>query len=92
MDGVNILRLIGGYFLKMKTKEVTKMTIGENVKMLRERKGMTQRELGEKLLVTPTMITNIERDKKMPSLQLTAHLALVLDCTPNEITGFQKIS
>lgn len=56
------------------------MEIGENVAVLRNRKGMTQRELAEALNVTHGMIAQIERGTKCLTMQLAAKMAVVLEC------------
>ena len=56
------------------------MEIGENVAILRNRQGMTQRDLAEALNVTPSMIAQIERGTKCLTMQLAAKMAVVLEC------------
>ncbi len=61
------------------------MILGENVKRLREKNNMSQRQLASKLLVSNTAISNIEQDKTSPSLQLAVNIANVLGCTVDEL-------
>lgn len=73
-----------------------KLTLGQKIRDLRIRKGLTQSELSEGL-VTPSMISQIESDKANPSHQLLAQIAEKLD-TPIEYfltdveTQLEKVS
>lgn len=57
----------------------------ERMKALREAAGMTQAELGEKVLVTHNMICQIEKGRKEPSLTLLKVIAAALGVTPAEL-------
>ncbi|MCI9354090.1 MAG: helix-turn-helix transcriptional regulator [Firmicutes bacterium] len=59
--------------------------MGENVKKFRKKANMSQRELATKVLVSNTVISNIEQDKTSPSLQLTVFIADVLGCTVDDL-------
>lgn len=59
-----------------------KQSLGQKIKDLRVRKGLTQSELSEGL-VTPSMISQIESDKANPSHQLLSQIAEKLE-TPIE--------
>lgn len=59
-----------------------KLTLGQKIRELRIRKGLTQSELSEGL-VTPSMISQIESDKANPSHQLLQSIAEKLE-TPIE--------
>jgi tetratricopeptide (TPR) repeat protein len=59
-----------------------KLTLGQKIRELRIRKGLTQSELSEGL-VTPSMISQIESDKANPSHQLLSSIAEKLE-TPIE--------
>ena len=52
------------------------MILGENVKKFRKK---------AKVLVSNTVISNIEQDKTSPSLQLTVFIADVLGCTVDDL-------
>lgn len=56
------------------------MSIGENIKRLREDKKYTQKELAEAVNVTPSMINQIERGTKTLTVPLGCELAKVLGC------------
>ncbi len=61
------------------------MILGENVKKLRKKANMSQRELATKVFVSNTVISNIEQDKTLPSLQLVAYIANALGCTVDDL-------
>lgn len=69
------------------------MNIGEKIKYLREKKGYTLEELGEKIGVGKStvrkwengMIKNMRRDK-------ISKLAEVLDCSPLYLLGYDETS
>lgn len=68
-------------------KEVEKMSIGENIKRLRESKNYTQKELAEAVNVTQSMINQIERGTKTLTVPLGCELAKVLDCDLADLTA-----
>lgn len=55
-------------------------TVGNNIRNLRERKGLTQYELAERAGVTQSHISLCENGAKMPSVKLCQRLAAVFDC------------
>ena len=57
------------------------MSIGENIKRLREERNMTQRELAMEVGVTHPMICQIERGSKVPSMPLGSQIAQALNCS-----------
>ena len=52
-----------------------KMSIGENIKQLRERKGITQRQVAGDLFISVQMLCAIETRIKQPSLMVALALA-----------------
>ena len=53
--------------------------MGDRIKEVRRRLNLTQEQLAEKLDITVTYISEIERSLKMPSLQVFIKLIEVLD-------------
>lgn len=51
------------------------MSVGENIARMRENKGITQMELAEAIGVTQSMIGQIERGTKLPSVILANVIA-----------------
>ena len=56
------------------------MSIGANIKARRLQLQMTQKELAEKVMVDQSMICQIERGTKVPTLPLSLEIANVLSC------------
>ena len=63
------------------------MTIGERIRQRREALGYLQCELAEMVQVDPSMICQIERGSKIPTLALGRQLADVLHCSLDELAG-----
>ena len=63
------------------------MNVGAVIKEKRLSLNMTQKELAEKVNVDQSMICQIERGTKSPSLPLAAEIAQVLDCDIRELVG-----
>lgn len=56
------------------------MSIGENIKQLRTEKHLTQKELAERTGVNQSMIAQIERGSKVPTMPLGKEIADALKC------------
>ncbi len=56
------------------------MNVGKNIRDLRERRGITQVQLAERVGITQAMLCQIERGTKNPSLQVGAEIAKNLSC------------
>ena len=61
--------------------------IGDNIRLRREAKGMTQLELANRCGVSDAMVCFYERGQRMPSLPTAAALADALGCTVDELLG-----
>lgn len=61
------------------------MQIGENIRELRIKKGLSQTELAQQIGVGQSMIGHIERGAKIPSLIVALDLAKALGCTVEEM-------
>ena len=61
------------------------MSVGENIRELRKKKGMTQDVLAKKVYVVPSMICMIERGTKAPSLQLGKAIADALGVSVEDL-------
>ena len=66
------------------------MTIGSNIRSLRERKGLTQCELAERAGVTQVYISYCENGRKEPSMQLCRKLASVFGCPISAIVDTEE--
>ena len=61
------------------------MSIGEKVKMLRKRSGLTQSELGQKVGVSYGQICMIERGTRALSLAVAKDMAVVFECKVEDL-------
>lgn len=66
------------------------MTIGSNIRSLRERKGLTQYELAERAGVTQAHISRCENNCKTPTFKLILKIAAVLGCEINDIIDMDE--
>ena len=63
------------------------MQIGEQIRTLRKKQGLTQAALAERLYVTPQAVSQWERDITIPDTDKLADIATVLHTTVNKLTG-----
>lgn len=61
--------------------------LGKKVKLLRERKNMTQTQLAQRLGVTQEYVSLMERGVKYPGLRLGVALAKVLGTTAEQLVA-----
>lgn len=59
--------------------------IGENIREIRKLKGMTQKELGNKLGISQSAINQFENNKTAPKLQTIEKLAIALEVSMYDI-------
>lgn len=65
------------------------MSIGTNVRILRERANITQEELSKKMGITQSMLSQIEKDIKALSLIRAKDMAEILGCSVEDILAEQ---
>ena len=61
------------------------MSIGENIKEMRQRKDWTQREFAEKVGINQSMVAQIERGTKTLTVPLGKQIAEVFGCTLDDL-------
>ena len=61
------------------------MVNGKRLKTLREAAGMSTTQLGEAVGVTQSMIANMEREFKTPSVEVLVRIAELLGVTLDEL-------
>lgn len=66
-------------------------TISKNLKRLRNRNGITQQELADKLFVTRQCISRWEQGKTLPDINNIERIAVVLDCSINDLVDDNSI-
>lgn len=59
--------------------------IGKNIKLLRQRKNLTQEELADKLFVTRQTVSNYENGKTRPDVEMILRIAQVLEVDANAV-------
>lgn len=59
--------------------------IGKNIRVLREKKGMTQEALAEALFVTRQTVSNYETGRSRPDLDMLVKIAQVLEADVNQV-------
>lgn len=64
-----------------------KMTVGENIRKIRKEKGLTQKQLGERLNMTQSAIGQFEKAKTSPKLETVEKIAHALDVHAAELMG-----
>lgn len=62
------------------------MSIGENIKNRRMKKGYTQEQMAVAIGVGRSMIAQIERGTRIPNLVLGKEIAKTLGCTIDQLT------
>lgn len=61
------------------------MSVGMNIREMRRMLEMTQKELAEKVSVDQSMICQIERGTKIPTILLANEIAQVLGCSLKDL-------
>ena len=61
------------------------MSVGDNIRRLRESKNITQAYLAEQAGITQAMLCQIERGTKNPSLQVGREIAHLLNCSVDDL-------
>lgn len=64
--------------------------LSQNIKQLRTSKGMTQKELAEKLHVTPQAVSRWENGEVEPSVSTIGEMADIFEVTADEIIGGKR--
>lgn len=60
-------------------------TLGEQLKALRVKKGMTQEQLAQKLNTTKAAISRYEKNQRQPRLEQISEIAQILGANPDEL-------
>lgn len=66
------------------------MKIGKKIHELRVKQDMTQRELAQKIGVTPSAVGNYEQGISFPREEILYRLFSALNCSPNELFGYES--
>lgn len=66
------------------------MGFGKNVKHARKEKGLTLQELSDRSSVSPSMLSQIEREEKNPTIQIACQIAEGLHTTLSQLLQEQE--
>lgn len=66
-------------------------TIGKNIRSIRKSKGLTLRDIANKLDITEQAISQYERDIRIPNTKLILKIASILNVSPHEIDSDLEI-
>jgi len=66
------------------------LTVGRGVRRQRERRGLSLEALGARAQVSPSMLSAIERGKKVPTVLLLDRIATALDTSVGRVLGEQR--
>ena len=69
----------------------TKQMIGARIKEIRNKKGLTQEQLSEKMEINPKYLSSIERGNENPTLNTLIKLSESLEVDLSEIFSFIQI-
>lgn len=61
--------------------------IGANISNIRNKKGLSQSEVAEKIYVTPQCVSRWEQGKTEPDIDTIKKMCIIFDCSIEEIIG-----
>ena len=61
------------------------MSVGTNIRRIRQERGLTQAYVAEQAGITQAMLCQIERGTKNPSLQVGKEIANILECSVDDL-------
>lgn len=64
-------------------------TFGQRLVASREKHNMSQKELAERLGITPTRLNYWEKDKREPAIEMIKSIAQILELDANYLIGYQ---
>ena len=70
---------------KVLTKDEYKERLSKNIKKHRLENGYSQKDLAKVLRKTPVFVSNLERGKRLPSLETLIELTYAFQCSMTEI-------
>jgi len=65
------------------------MMLGEEIKRLRERRGLSQEQIAKRLGLKKQSISNWENGNAMPSMDMFLNLVELFNTTPNVLLGYE---
>lgn len=76
--------------LDKRRKQDKQMSVGENIRKQREAKGLTQKELADKVFVTPQAISRWEKDAVEPSVETLKQMAILFGISIDDLVKDQS--
>lgn len=61
------------------------MTIGENIRKIRKSKGLTMKDIANKLEITEQAISQYERNIRIPNTKLIIKISNILNVSPQQL-------
>lgn len=74
----------------MKEKDDYSITVGRNIVESRLKKKISQKELAEKLQISPTRLNYWEKGKAKPDITMIRQIAVILDVSPSFLLGWDE--
>ena len=62
-------------------------TLQENIKSARLAKGFTLNEMAQAIGISPSMLCQVEKGVRMPSISILFSMAEILNCSLDELAG-----
>lgn len=66
------------------------MTIGGNIRAMRERAGMTQEQLAEQIGINRVTLAKYEADRSAPGSKILSRIAIALHVSQDILTGIES--
>jgi transcriptional regulator with XRE-family HTH domain len=66
------------------------MTLGEKIKMLREKRGWTQTQAAEKIGISSQVLSNYERDYRSPDKEVISKIATLYNHSTDWLLGLTE--
>ena len=74
----------------MKEKDEYCIKVGKNIVEARQKKKISQKELAEKLQISPTRLNYWEKGKAKPDIKMVQQIAAILDVSPSLLLGYDE--
>ena len=68
------------------------MSLGDNIRMTRERSGLSQAALSKRTGLNPSQISNFEAGARAPNVRNLANLACALEVSADELLGIRPLT
>lgn len=69
-------------------EDFSELTFGDKLRAVREARGLSQKELSERIGVTPNYVSNYERNINVPNIQTLEWICKALGVSATDLLGF----